>query len=290
MSGFWREHAAPLVGSTALHVLVAAVALVAAWFSVAPTYTPPASIEAYVARRPGPTPVAPPAAVEPAPALAPAAEPAPAPAAEPEPKPKPEDPSVALKRRAEIQREEREAQIAAAEAAREREHKTQEARRKAEAAEAKKQAQADERRRKAEAEATARKAAATALEAKRHAAADAHQRDARESDLARQLAAEDHRQGAVANGQLDSYRAALRASIERAWKRPPSAKPGLRCEVHVTQVPGGVVTGASIGRCNGDAAVQQSITLAVFNASPLPIPSDPSLFERTLNLVFEPDA
>lgn len=288
MSGFLREHAAPLVGSTLLHLLVAAIALVAAWYSVAPTYTPPASIEAYVARRPGPPSVAPPAATEPAPA--PAAEPAPAPAAEPEPKPAPEDPSVALKRRAEAQREAREAEIAAAEAARERERKATEARRKAEAAQAKRQAEADEHRRKSEADATARKAAAAALEAKRQAAADAHQREARESDLARQLAAEDHRQGAVTNGQLDRYRADLRARIERAWIRPPTAKTGLRCEVRVTQVPGGTVTDVRIGACNGDAAVQQSITNAVFRASPLPAPPDASLFERTLNLVFEPDA
>jgi len=34
--------------------------------------------------------------------------------------------------------------------------------------------------------------------------------------------------------------------------------------------------------------VQQSIQRAVNNASPLPPPPDPSLFERNLRLVFEP--
>ena len=287
MSGFLREHAAPLIGSTLLHALVAAVALIAAWYSVAPKYTPPASVEAYVVRRAGPASVAPPTA-QPAPVAAPIPEPVPAPAAEPAPKP--EDPSIAMREREQAQRDERQAQSAAAEALRERTRKAEEARRKADAAEAKRQVAAEEHRRKLEADATARKAAAAALEAKRQAAADAHQREARESDLARQLAAEDHRQGAVTNGQLDRYRAELRARIERAWNRPPSAHPGLRCEVRVTQVPGGTVTDVRIGACNGDAAVQQSITNAVLRASPLPAPPDPSLFERILNLVFEPDA
>jgi colicin import membrane protein len=59
--------------------------------------------------------------------------------------------------------------------------------------------------------------------------------------------------------------------------------------VYVTQVPGGTVTNVKIGACNGDAAVQQSITLAVYRASPLPAPPDPSLFERNLQLEFAPN-
>ena len=119
---------------------------------------------------------------------------------------------------------------------------------------------------------------------------DAAQRAAREADLVRQLGAEQHRLGAESAGLLGRYVAELQARIERAWNRPPTARAGLRCVVSVTQVPGGTVTDVRIGECNADAAVKQSIVLAVYRASPLPAPPDPSLFERNLTLVFAPDA
>jgi colicin import membrane protein len=77
--------------------------------------------------------------------------------------------------------------------------------------------------------------------------------------------------------------------VERAWVRPPSARVGLACEVRVTQVPGGTVTGVRIGQCNGDEAVRQSIEAAVHRASPLPQPADPALFERELIFNFAPE-
>ena len=76
--------------------------------------------------------------------------------------------------------------------------------------------------------------------------------------------------------------------IQRAWLRPPSARPGIDCVVHVTQVPGGAVTSVKVGECNGDAAVRQSIEDAVLRASPLPPPPDPALFERDLDIHFRP--
>ena len=42
------------------------------------------------------------------------------------------------------------------------------------------------------------------------------------------------------------------------------------------------------GPCNGGAAVRQSIETAVRNASPLPAPPEPQLFEREVKLVFTP--
>jgi hypothetical protein len=43
-----------------------------------------------------------------------------------------------------------------------------------------------------------------------------------------------------------------------------------------------------LGSCNGDAAVRESITNAVFRASPLPAPADPRAFQRRLEIVFRP--
>ena len=56
----------------------------------------------------------------------------------------------------------------------------------------------------------------------------------------------------------------------------------------MTQVPGGEVVGVQVGACNGDDVVKQSIEVAVYRASPLPLPSDPALFERSLVVTFRP--
>lgn len=134
------------------------------------------------------------------------------------------------------------------------------------------------RREKAKADARA------AAERKEKAAAEAAQRD-----MARQLAAEEDLHAAQSSGALDAYVAQIRQRVERNWVKPPSAQPGLNCEVQVTQIPGGTVAGVRIGQCNGDDAVRRSIEAAVLKASPLPLPADPSLFERNLLFTFKPE-
>jgi colicin import membrane protein len=59
--------------------------------------------------------------------------------------------------------------------------------------------------------------------------------------------------------------------------------------VEVTQVPGGEVTNARVLQCNGDSAVRLSIENAVYRASPLPTPPDPSLFHRVIVIEFTPN-
>jgi colicin import membrane protein len=115
------------------------------------------------------------------------------------------------------------------------------------------------------------------------------QRSQREADLNAQIAAEERAAAARASGQMSQYVAQITARIERAWIRPASAQTGLDCEVRVTQVPGGTVVGVQVGRCNGDESVRQSIESAVYRASPLPLPSDPALFERNLVVTFRPE-
>ena len=92
----------------------------------------------------------------------------------------------------------------------------------------------------------------------------------REAELKRRLAEEERRDAAVDAGLLEQYIAQIQARIQRAWIRPPTARSGLNCVVHVTQVPGGEVVGVRVGECNGDEFVRQSIEAAVLKASPLP--------------------
>jgi colicin import membrane protein len=283
VTGFWREHGVMLVGSVLLHGVVVGIVLVLTFWSSAPKIIPPATIEAYLAPAPArreavrqvavtpdvapaveaaPTETPPPQTQAPAPRkaeVAPVKIPVPKAVEKPAPAPKapPAVDATLEMRHAKAERQ----KVAEQEAAR----IAAEARREAA------QQQAEATARKAQVEATAR------------------QRSQRESELARALAGEQSRSTENA-GLLNRYIAEIQARVERAWNRPPSAQPGLKCEVFVTQVPGGTVTQVRIGQCNGDAAVQQSISVAVFRASPLPAPSDPSLFERNLKLVFAPDA
>lgn len=110
----------------------------------------------------------------------------------------------------------------------------------------------------------------------------------REAALKASLAAEERATALRGSAQAASWYDALRAHVERQWRRPVTAKAGIRCVVLVDQVTGGEVVNARISECNGDDAVRQSIEAAVFRASPLPSPPDPALFERRLELVFEP--
>lgn len=111
----------------------------------------------------------------------------------------------------------------------------------------------------------------------------------READLKRSLDQELRQDQARASGATASWVSAIRARIQRAWLRPPSAQQGIECVLDVTQAPGGVVTNVRIGSCNGDQAVRESIEAAVYRASPLPAPPDPALFQRELVITFRPD-
>lgn len=124
---------------------------------------------------------------------------------------------------------------------------------------------------------------------RRKAAEETRAQAAREAELRRQLEEEEGRMQALDAGAGNVYAALIEQRIVRNWYRPPSARPGLRCVVHVAQAPGGTVLSVRIGECNGDAAVKQSIEAAVMRSSPLPPPPDARLFERNLELVFKPD-
>lgn len=157
-----------------------------------------------------------------------------------------------------------------------------------EAAERKRREEAEIERRRAEAE----KRRQEDVERQR-AENERLRREAEEAErqrlMARELAEEQARIDAMNAGALDRYVYSIRQRIQRYWVQPPSAGPGLECIINVTQLPGGEVVGATIGQCNGDEAVRRSIEAAVFKASPLPEPEDPTLFERNLRIIFKPE-
>ena len=287
MPGFVRQHLRPLAGAVGLHLLLFALIVATAWRWSSTRPPVPMAIEGVaIDERSLPKDLA---------------GPRPAPAAPVTPAPKPVEPVLATpaappddaaerqraaeaqaerERTAEAAREQaaletRRAEEAEAERARQQKLAAEEAARKAAETEAERRKTAEAERRKAAEEAARRK--------------DAAEQQARETELQRRLAAEEEEAASVAaSGVVDQYRAELEQAIERSWIRPPSAQPGLECTLYVTQAPGGTVLDVKLGSCNGDAAVRESITNAVFRASPLPAPADPRAFARRLEIVFRP--
>jgi colicin import membrane protein len=240
-------------------------------------------------------------AAAPTPAPQPPPPPTPAPQPEPQPPPPveqngpPEPTPDELAQRAKAPQEQEDAakrkqeeQAAAVEA----QHQADQKRAEDQKRQAQQKADA-ERKAKEEAEAKKRAeeqkvAAQKKLEDDKRKALEAQQRAQSEADLKRSLEAEDRANAARSSGALASWEAQITARIERAWLKPPSARSGIVCELDVTQIPGGAVTNARVGECNGDQAVRESIVAAAYRASPLPPPPDPSLFERELQITFRP--
>jgi colicin import membrane protein len=259
--------------SLMVHGFVVGVLVWGWWRFRAPKAAPQQlAIEATVVTARAASPAPAPASSAPA---APPPAPAPEPAAEPATKPPPV-PEAAKVDQAAAEQERTEEHRREERALREREAQERAAEAQQKAAEA----------RRAEQEAQARKLKEAADRAARTRAED---KTRREAELQAQLAAEE-RVNAVRGSQAEAeWLALIRDKVTRAWIRPPSARPGVNCEVHVTQVPGGVVTGVQIGSCNGDEAVRASIEDAVNRASPLPQPSNADVFDRNLKFDFHPD-
>jgi colicin import membrane protein len=165
-----------------------------------------------------------------------------------------------------------------------------ERKRQAEAEQQRKEAAAAEQKRKQE---EARKQEAERLaaekrraEEKRQAEAAAKRQAELQAELANALADEEDIRN---SGLREQYAALIQQRVTRNWIRPPEARAGLRCELFVTQIPGGEVVAVKFGSCNANDTIKRSIEAAVFKASPLPKPPDPSLFERNLVLDFRPD-
>jgi colicin import membrane protein len=111
----------------------------------------------------------------------------------------------------------------------------------------------------------------------------------RQADLQRSLSQEIRQDQLRNSGAVASWVSLITARITDNWDKPPSVRSGLVCVLDVTQAPGGTVTNVRIGSCNGDEAVRESIQTAVYKASPLPPPPDPSLFQRELVITFRPN-
>jgi colicin import membrane protein len=287
MSERRSDRAVSIALSILIHAAIVGALLWGWWQYRQPAVTPSnLAIEATVVRD------APPVAAAPAPS-------APPPPDNPPPPPAPDEQAL------EQAREQAREQAQAAQAARDRaaqERAAQEHAAEERAAQEKRDAEAQraatekaEAERAAAAKAEAERAAAAKAEAERKAQLLAQQRKLeqeraqREADLRAQLASEEHLNAVQSSPAKAEYLSLITARINRAWIRPSSARPGVKCSLHITQIPGGEITHVVVAGCNGDEAVRQSVETAAYRASPLPAPSDPALFDPNIDVTFAPD-
>jgi colicin import membrane protein len=257
------------------------------WQYRQPTATPPSlAIDATVVRD------APPAAAAPPPP------PTPAPEAPTPPAPLPQQQAEQQAREEQAARQKQEQERAAEKEKRAAEELVEQQRAHEQAERAAMEKAAAERAgaEKAAAEkVAAEKAAAEKAEAERKAQQLAQQRKVeqeraqREADLRSQLASEEHLNAVQSSPAKAEYLSLITARINRAWIRPPSARAGVKCSLHITQIPGGEITHVVVAGCNGDEALRQSVETAAYRASPLPAPADPALFDPNIDVTFAPD-
>lgn len=137
----------------------------------------------------------------------------------------------------------------------------------------------------------AQRALQKGLEAEERARAESALRDRLTKET--QSLAQARASGAQAHTQSETARfeALIRQKVERNWLRPVQSAGGLSCIVRLRISPGGEVLSAVIVRGSGDPAFDRSVEAAVVRASPLPVPSDLSMFEhfRDLELKFKPE-
>lgn len=219
--------------------------------------------------------------------------PPPAPTPPPQREPEPQEPAGPPSPTPEEVAQREEAERQAEQIRKEEEQRVAEEARAAEQKRATEQREAAERKKLEDAAAKRAAEQQRAADQKRKAeeqkqAEEARQRAQQEQELQRSLEEEEHVMAARSSGAFANWAAQIQARIQRAWLRPPSARPGIDCVVYVSQVPGGEVTNVRLGTCNGDQAVRESIESAVYRASPLPPPPDPALFERNLEIRFKP--
>lgn len=113
---------------------------------------------------------------------------------------------------------------------------------------------------------------------------DREDRSLAEDAAARKVAAEQEQREASARAAAEArvvadYKQKILDVLRHRWNRPPSARNGMSVTLSVNLIPGGEVVGMPvIVKSSGDAAFDRSAQNAVLLASPLPVPSDPVIF------------
>jgi colicin import membrane protein len=94
------------------------------------------------------------------------------------------------------------------------------------------------------------------------------------------------------NSELAKYTELIRQAISQQWIVPANSNRSAFCILEIALAPGGVVTNVQLKQTSGDPVLDRSAITAVYKASPLPVPTDPSLFKlmQDIQLKVQPDS
>lgn len=87
-------------------------------------------------------------------------------------------------------------------------------------------------------------------------------------------------------GVVEQYIGLIKQKVTRNWVRPAGWQTGQTCEVRIQLIPDGEVVNVQVVNSCGSPLSNQSVETAVNRASPLPLPPDPTLFDRFRDIKF----
>lgn len=98
------------------------------------------------------------------------------------------------------------------------------------------------------------------------------------------------RQARIA-GEVDKYKALIVNAIGRNWILPDNVDSSLSSQFRIRLAPDGAVLEVSLTRSSGDPLLDRSAQTAIYKASPLPVPTDPTTFNmfRDISLTVRPE-
>ncbi len=90
--------------------------------------------------------------------------------------------------------------------------------------------------------------------------------------------------------EVERYTLMVKQKVMQNWLIQRGYE-GLTTQLHVRVAPGGTVLDVQVIKKSGNEALDRSAVSAVYRASPLPVPTDPAVFEsfRELRLILRPE-
>lgn len=92
---------------------------------------------------------------------------------------------------------------------------------------------------------------------------------------------------AQSRGEVNKYKALILQAISQQWLIPANVPKNLTSELLIRVAPSGIVLDVQIIKGSGNPALDRSARAAVFKASPLPVPKDPSEFDAFRQFVLK---
>lgn len=91
--------------------------------------------------------------------------------------------------------------------------------------------------------------------------------------------------------EVDKYKSLIITAISQNWIVPESANLSLSCKFQIMLSTSGEVLSVSLVKSSGDKLLDRSAQLAIYKASPLPVPQDTKVFSifKILNLTVKPE-